>query len=174
MDEIVRQEFEAALQAGAYAAAWRYSCRLTASADDARDLLQDSLAHALPRFVQLRDPVQFRSWLLSIVRTQFLMALRSKRLTVALETELVGQLAAEPDPAAELVLDGLRRLPAAQRELLELFYIEGLELAELGRVLHVPAIVARHRLHRARAALRRQIRPPARAAQLSGVTEEYP
>jgi DNA-directed RNA polymerase specialized sigma24 family protein len=44
--------------------------------------------------------------------------------------------------------------------LLILFYIEGLSLAELGRVLNLPAIAVRHRLHRAREALRREVFKP--------------
>jgi RNA polymerase sigma factor (sigma-70 family) len=157
MDEAVRREFLAALESGAHAAAWRYCCRLTATAEDAADLLQDSLAHALPRYRALRNRDSFRSWLLAIVRTQYLGALRRRKLTVPLEEELAGQIEVEPDPDAELVVAALRRLPQPQRELLELFYLEGLSLAELGRVLGVPAVAARHRLHRARLALRQAV-----------------
>lgn len=155
------REFEDALRGEAYAAAWRYCCRLTRSAADAEELLQDSLAHALPRFGQLRDRLAFRAWLLAIVRTRFLAGLRRARRALPLEAELPAQLAAEPDPAAELVLAALRGLPAGPRELLELFYIEGLSLAELGRVLGIPAAAARHRLHRARQLLRQEVAAPA-------------
>lgn len=149
--------FEVALRAGAYESAWRYCCRLTATSDDARDLLHDSLAHALRMYPRLRKGSSLRGWLLAIVRTQFLSGLRSKRLTVPLEDELLGQLEAPPDAEHELVLACLRGMPAAQRELLELFYIEDLSLAELGTVLGIPAVAARHRLHRARESLRKQV-----------------
>lgn len=155
MDEAARQAFETALRDGAYAVAWRYCCRLTASADDAQELLQDSIAHALPRFAQLRERDAFRGWLLAIVRTRHLMALRARRYCVPLEAELAAQLEAEPNPDTEAVLHALRSLPAPQRELLELFYIGDLSLTELSRVLGVPAAAAKHRLHRAREALRR-------------------
>jgi RNA polymerase sigma-70 factor (ECF subfamily) len=167
VDSTPEAEFESALRAGAYGAAWRYCCRLAGSIDAAQDLLQDSLAQALRQFATLRDRSAFRPWLLAIIRRQFLQQLRARRLAAPLEAELPGQVEAEPDADSELVAWGLRRLPAAQRELLELFYIEGLSLAELGQVLHVPAVAARHRLHRAREALRRLVQRC--AAPLAGV-----
>lgn len=151
------------MRAGAYSAAWRYCCRLTANREDAEELLQDSLAHALPRYAQLRRSETFRGWLLAIVRTRFLTSLRQQRRVVPLEAELLDRLAADPEPEAELLLSALRGLPPAQRELLQLFYLEDLSLAELGRVLGVPAMAVRHRLHRAREALRRELQ---RAGQL--------
>jgi RNA polymerase sigma-70 factor (ECF subfamily) len=155
--ETSSQRFETALRAGAYAAAWRYCCRLCSSYEAAQDLLQDSLAHALQRFDTLREQDSFRAWLLAVVRTQFLSALRRQRLSLPLSGEELERLST-PAPEDELVLAGLRLLPAAQRELLALFYIEGLSLAELGRVLGLPTVAVRHRLHRAREALRRKVR----------------
>jgi RNA polymerase sigma-70 factor (ECF subfamily) len=157
--------FTAALAEGAQATAWRYCCRLRISLADAEDLFQDSLGQAWASFGRLRNRAAFKPWLLSIVRRRHLMDLRQRRLATPAEDELVAPLVAEPDPQAELVLAGLRQLPAPQREALELFYIEGLNLAELGLVLGVPAIAARHRLHRAREALRRLVNADQRAAQ---------
>lgn len=176
MDAAASRDFEQALRAGAYSAAWRYACRLTASADDARELLQDSLAHALTRFAQLRDPAAFKAWLLAIMRTRFLTALRARRPVVPLEGDLAGKLTVEQDthPLGELVLGCLRALPAAQREVLELFYLEDLSLAELGRVLGVPAVAVRHRLHRAREALRRAVARAQTTPALRGAGEELP
>jgi RNA polymerase sigma-70 factor, ECF subfamily len=157
------QRFEDALRAGAYQAAWRYCCRLTTSYEDAQDLLQDSVGHAYRRFGALRDAGRFKAWLLAIVRSRFLSQLRSRKLTVPLEEELLGQIETGEGGDDE-VLAHLRLLPPAQREALELFYIEGLSLAELGSVLGIPAVAARHRLHRAREALRRKVKESAELA----------
>jgi RNA polymerase sigma factor (sigma-70 family) len=150
------KQFEDWLRAGAYDSAWRYCCRLTSSYEDAQDLLQESVGIAFRKHARLRDASRFRSWLLAIVRSRFLMQLRSRRLTVPLEEELLGQVETLSEGAEEL-LAHMRQLPVAQREVLELFYFEGLSLEELGRVLAVPEIAARHRLHRAREALRRSV-----------------
>jgi DNA-directed RNA polymerase specialized sigma24 family protein len=53
-------------------------------------------------------------------------------------------------------------LPAAQAELLALFYLDGLSLVETGRVLGLSPQAVGQRLHRARLALRRSLeRQPA-------------
>jgi DNA-directed RNA polymerase specialized sigma24 family protein len=77
-----RQRFEDALRTGAYDNAWRYCCRLTASYEDAQDLLQDSLGHAVAQYARLRSRDSFRAWLLAIVRTRFVTG-----FTVRLETD---------------------------------------------------------------------------------------
>lgn len=145
-----------ALTPEAYGAAWRHCCRLCASREDAEDLLQDSLAHALSRWGQLRDPAALTAWLLRIVRTRWLAARRRGKLPLAPEAEPLARLEAA-DPRAEATLEALGRLPREQRELLVLFYVEGLSLAECGAALGLSATVVRHRLHRARGVLRRRL-----------------
>jgi DNA-directed RNA polymerase specialized sigma24 family protein len=60
------------------------------------------------------------------------------------------------DPRGELMLAALSQLPWAQKELLSLFYLEGLSLNETGQVLRLAPRVVRKRLFRARKALRRR------------------
>lgn len=172
-----RERFEQLLTDEAYSLAWRYSCRLcTAGAvvlrEDAEDLLQESLAHAYRHLHQLREPASFKGWLLSIIRTQLINRRRAARgswLSVEDLPELAdGAATSAGDPLAGEMLAALTQLPVAQRELLSLFYIEGLSLKETGQVLRIAPRVVRQRLLRAREALRRRLRPP-RAARLSEV-----
>src|SRR5690606_24929517 len=73
-----RQEhFERLLTQDVYRAAWNYSWRLCNRREDAEDLLQEALVHALRKLDQLKDDSTFKSWLLSIVRTRFLNGLRA-------------------------------------------------------------------------------------------------
>lgn len=155
-----RSQFEAALDAEVYGCAWRYAWRLAAAGrggcrEEAEDLLQEALTHAWRQFGQLRDRSQFKPWLLSIVRTRFLDRLRTQRRRPQVAGELTDQWTADaPDPALDGVHAALAQLPPGERELLTLFYCEGLSLAATGMALGLSARVVRQRLYRARQALR--------------------
>ncbi len=157
-----RRRFEAALSEETYRSAWGYACRLCTVGGvlhhaNAEDLLQEALLRAYQRLHQLRDAARFKGWLLSIMRTTYLDRLRRKGLPAAELDELTLCLPETPaDPLAELMLAAMSQLPPAQRELLSLFYIEGLNLEETGQVLQLSPRIVRQRLFRARTALRRQ------------------
>jgi RNA polymerase sigma-70 factor (ECF subfamily) len=158
----LRTQFEAALTAEVYAAAWRYAWRLAAAGrggcrEEAEDLLQEALTQAWRQFGQLRTRAQFKAWLLSIVRSRHLDRLRRQRRRPQVDSEPPAELAAPSILAADEagVVEALALLPAAERELLTLFYCEGLSLADTGMALGLSARVVRQRLYRARQALRR-------------------
>lgn len=147
--------------------AWRYSCRLCKTREDAEDLLQEALAHALSRFSQLRDLARFKSWLMSIVRTQFLMQHRrntAEKFTVSDREQDIGSsladLAVGPnaDPLADIAAVSLSQLPDEQREILSLFYLDDLNLHEAAEVLGISTGAVRSRLYRARGAMRRELK----------------
>jgi RNA polymerase sigma-70 factor (ECF subfamily) len=157
-----RTQFETALTDEVYTAAWRYAWRLAASGrggcrEEAEDLLQEALTHAWRQFGQLRDVLQFKAWLLSIVRTRHLNRLRTSRRRPQVAGEPAVDLAEHtaPDPEAQAALVALQQVPAAERELLKLFYLEGLSLAETGAATGLDARVVRQRLYRARQSMRR-------------------
>ncbi len=149
-----QQRFETLLTSEVYQAAWRYCLRLRRGREDAEDLLQESLVRAFTRLSQLRDEGRFKSWLLSIVRRRFLDRYRRERSRPPVLSEPEPQPASE-DPLAAHIAETLTRLPAPQRELISLFYIDGLSLKETGQVLGIRPQVVRQRLYRARRALRR-------------------
>ncbi len=152
--------FEELLSEQAYNSAWRYCCLLCACREDAEDLLQDSLVHALQRLGQLRDSAGFRGWLLSIVRSRFLNTRRRRRGEEQREQELawISTVQAEDPRAAELAA-ALRALPQQQRLELTLFYLEGLSLQECAQALGLSETALQARLHRSRAALRLKLAP---------------
>ena len=156
----LRSQFEAALSAEVYGSAWRYAWRLAAAGrggcrEEAEDLLQEALTHAWRQFGQLRERSQFKAWLLCIVRTRFLNRLRTQRRRPSVDGELPEQLLApEPDPGQADLWSALALLPEPERELLILFYCEGLSLVETGVALRLSARVVRQRLYRARQSLR--------------------
>jgi RNA polymerase sigma-70 factor (ECF subfamily) len=156
----LRSQFEAALTAEIYGMAWRYAWRLAAAGrggcrEEAEDLLQEALTHAWRQFGQLRERSQFKAWLLSIVRTRHLDRLRAQRRRPQVIGEPPPELrGADHDSPATEIGAALALLPAGERELLTLFYCEGLSLEETGLTLKLSARVVRQRLYRARQALR--------------------
>ncbi len=158
--------FETALQPGAYTAAWRYAWYLSRNREDAQDLLQDALALAYVHHGQLNAAASFTGWLLSIVRRTHLLRLRQTKPGPGVQPEAQPQLAVSGGnelPTAglaalpPLLATALLKLPAMQREVLELYYLHELELGEVGQALGIAPGAAKLRLFRARAALRRQL-----------------
>lgn len=103
---------------------------------------------------------------MSIVRTRFLMdqrrhAIERERLQHSEQDageSLVDYTAApQGDAHTEEIAAALTRLPASQREILSLFYIDGLNLVETARVLDVSVGAIQQRLFRARGALKREL-----------------
>jgi RNA polymerase sigma-70 factor (ECF subfamily) len=178
-DDARRAQFEQLLTEEAYQAAWRHACRMCTAAGrvqtaDAEDLLQESLVHALLKLQQLREPARFTGWLLSIVRTRFISRHRGRAPAAVALDDAPPLAAAEHagDPLVTEMLAALASLPKAQQRLLELFYMDGLSLKETGQALGIAPRVVRQRLHRARAALRKQLAAPATSIRISpGSTE---
>ncbi len=158
------EAFERALTEDAYRAAWRYASYLEKVPESAQDLLQDALAHAYLRFSQLHDHERFKGWLLNIVRTQFLMERRrSKRRSqhldwtgrepglAAANTDNVLPLEACLPPELAAVL---HRLPPKLREIIELYYLQDLDLDQAAQVAGISTGAAKARLFRGRKRLR--------------------
>ncbi len=159
------EAFETLLTQPVLDSAWRYAYRLCHQREDAEDLLQDGLAHAFNRLPQLKEPGAFKSWLMCIIRSQFLMNIRRRRVedlvhasaddsTLLLEDPHRVDLASQEALEVEVAL---RQLPECQREILELFYLDELNLAETARVLGLSQGAVQQRLFRARGALKRAI-----------------
>jgi len=158
MADIAKQQlFETLVTVDVYEVAWRVCRRLTRSREDAEDLLQESLVHAYTRLGQLRDQSRFRGWLLSIVRTRHLEKLRREKSRPQATCELPQLADAGAEPFDATVAAALAQLPSPQRELLSLFYLDGLSLKETGQALGIRPQIVRQRLYRARQALRRRL-----------------
>ena len=82
--------------------------------------------------------------------------------------ELTGNLAASALPQAGMLNAALAGLPKHQQELIGLFHLDDLSLAETAQTLGIGVNTVKQRLLRARAALKRQLDP----AFASGELEE--
>lgn len=145
---------------------WRLAhswCRNRALADD---LVQDTLAKALDRHNQLRDPESMHAWLCSILANCWHDHLRGGRDTLDIDTVEESALPSTCCPEEDCLQNEIVRrvraavgvLPAGQREVVTLVDLEEFSYAEVAAILDVPIGTVMSRLSRARAALREALR----------------
>lgn len=140
----------------------RYALKLTNDSALADDLTQDVWLRALQGLGKLREAAQFRAWLFGIAHRTFMDRLRS-RYAMPLDTgidldELAAADAIADDEDLEQALAvGMASLPIVEREVLTLFYLEELSLADIAAALGIPVGTVKSRLFRARTLLRKHI-----------------
>jgi RNA polymerase sigma-70 factor, ECF subfamily len=123
------------------------------------DILQEVFVHALASIHGLRNPAALRPWLLSIATHCARRTLRSRsrrawlHLFVDADEEALHEPAARsPDPEAaetvRAVYAVLRAMPADDRIVFALRYIEGMELSEVAIAVSVSLATVKRRLRR--------------------------
>jgi RNA polymerase sigma-70 factor (ECF subfamily) len=144
--------------------AWRAALRITGSASDADDCLQDALIDALEL---ARSGTRIRNWgalLRRLATTRALDRVREKRRRAAEAVADWGELAGVGAPMsrgleeaelAERLRDALGKISSRQAEVFCLHCLEGFRYEEIAQQLNVSVGVVSAHLHRAREKLRR-------------------
>ncbi|PRX51338.1 RNA polymerase sigma-70 factor (ECF subfamily) [Prauserella shujinwangii] len=150
---------------------YRVALRITGSAAEAEDVVQDAWIAAWRGLPDFRGDSAVSTWLYRVVTNAALGHVRRRRPTVSLDEALAGPgrarldaglLAdAHADPEGhvvrteqvEAVLWAIASLDVTQRVPLVLRELEGLSYEEVAEVLEVNVAALRSRLHRARVAL---------------------
>src|SRR5438132_5222114 len=135
-------------------------------AEETEDVVQEALLRAYLGLSRLRDPERFGSWLCGIAVNLTKMRLRRRAAQPRLVA--VSGLAAEAVDVEErellqLVQDAVELLPAGQRDVVLMHYLDDLSFQEIARLLETTPGAVRVRLHRAREQLRRELAPLAPA-----------
>lgn len=136
-----------------------YARRVTQDSDAAAELTQDIWLRIFRGIGRLRDPHRFRSWLFGIAHRAFADSLRHRYKALPLAERDADTLIDEAAPAHEnldLVEHGLARLAPVEREILTLFYLQELSIAEIAEALSIAPGTVKSRLHRARHLLREE------------------
>ena len=142
--------------------------RIVGDPELAREVLQDTFLRSWDGGATY-DPLRGRVawWLMGIARNRAIDVLRSRSHQARLRehgTEPFPGLAGEPGPddvvaVRRAVMDALARLPAAQREAIELAYYRGLTQTEIARQLGQPLGTIKSRTREAMERLRLTLRP---------------
>jgi RNA polymerase sigma-70 factor (ECF subfamily) len=148
--------------------------RMLRDAAEAEDVVQHAFVNAYRALSRFDARRPFRHWLLRITTNLCRNRLAARRLRPraagfdpdAPPPERVApepaEGAADADPAeAARVRAAVEHLPDAYRLAVVLRYVHGLSLEDLAEVTGEPVATVKTHLHRARAALRRALSPPA-------------
>ena len=146
-------------------AAYNYARRLTGSASEADDVVQDAALRAFRFYGSFRGG-NGRAWLLAIVRNTYYTALQKARAgmhTVPLEDDDPAVEAAlarsdidtltQQSNARTLINRALDELPPDYREIIVLRELEELSYKEIAHVIDIPIGTVMSRLARARGLL---------------------
>lgn len=137
---------------------------------DADELVQSTLLAAVGARDQFRADASFRTYLFTIARHKlyrYLRALQSDR-EVDFSISSVAELVTTPgtqldrDAAQRRLTAAMRELSVEHQTLLELYYWEGIEVAELARIFETRPATVRTWLFRARGQLREKLGHQAR------------
>jgi RNA polymerase sigma-70 factor (ECF subfamily) len=135
--------------------------RLVADPDEAEDLLQETLVRSWLSIGGVRSPARAQSWLLQVARNCCRDYHKSaqRRMQPTEQRELESYVnrygrAAPPERIAADVGEAVGSLSPAEREVVELFYVQGLTIAEVGARTGSPAGTIKSRLFTARHHLR--------------------
>lgn len=145
----------------------RFARSLSKDVVEADDLCQRALERALKSRQQWREGTRLDAWMFMIMRNCWIDELRSQNRRrshfVPLEAaDRRGPQAApeESDPLRRIDLhSAVQSLPAEQRELVALVWIEGLSYREAADLLSIPMGTLTSRLFRARKALIGSLEP---------------
>ena len=127
-------------------------------ADLASDLAQETIAKALKRTNQLRDPDKLNSWLFGILINCWRDHFRQLRDHIDIdEVELKHEETPEKLNQTQDMVDSVRasiaRLPEGQRQVVTLVNLEGFSYADVAEILGIPVGTVMSRLSRARTSL---------------------
>lgn len=134
-----------------------YARSLTANADDAEDLAQDSIERAL-RSTGTPNPLdELRPWLFRVIRNLHYDELRKRRVRREYSAGF-GRLSVEASAVGDHARDVMIRLafdklPPETREVLFLVDVMGMKYSEAALVMDVPNGTVMSRISRARRAL---------------------
>jgi len=151
---------------------YRMALRLTGTAANAEDLVQDTVLKAFRAWDSFRQGTNARGWLLTILRNTFINDYRRGRRAPRLvdievaESHALTHEGGGSDPEGEFfhhlvddrILAALDALPEEFREVVVLSDVEGLGYAQIAGMLGVPVGTVKSRLFRARRQLQAALR----------------
>jgi RNA polymerase sigma-70 factor, ECF subfamily len=143
----------------------RSACLMCGQSANAQDIVQETFCRALAALPDFRCEAGVYTWLFSIMRNVYLKQLRHERrlLNFLLLQPRVSQAEGNPADHCEQksthsqLVEAIRKLPAKQREVVILRFVDDLKIADIARILSLPEGTIKSRLFKAGARLQELI-----------------
>jgi RNA polymerase sigma-70 factor (ECF subfamily) len=154
-----------AIHKDSYAGVFRFVRRRVESPEVAEEIAADVFRVAWQKWAD--EPRTDIAWLLTVARNLIGNAYRSRDRQQALQEKLRAAAVLAGGHGSEIVAvhDAMAALREKDRDILQLAYWDGLDTPEIAGVLECSESAAKVRLHRARAAFRKQM--PAGAEKMT-------
>ncbi|GIU19683.1 RNA polymerase subunit sigma-24 [Shewanella sp. MBTL60-112-B2] len=138
-----------------YPRAISFAVKLCGDVHLAEDAVQNALIRLAKTVNKLQDPGAINSWVFKLVRWQVQDLLKQQKRYQPME-------GTEPLVRNDKFDDGdlakaLAKLPDIEGQVIHLFYLEGLSLKEIAKVLEIPQGTVKSRLFRARERLKQTL-----------------
>lgn len=134
----------------------RLAYRFTRDEEMAQDVVQDVFIYFLKKFPGFELTAKMTTFLYPTVKFTSLQRIRQRRRESQTEDyELISIPAPEePTSSREELAKAMSVLPAEQRDVILMRYLDGFTFEEIGSILDIPAGTVKSRIHRALKTLR--------------------
>lgn len=151
-------------------AVFRYAFHLMGNREDADDVKQETFLRAYQAIEGYRNEASFRTWLFRICSNLCRDRIKSwERRNVAYHADFSSEIEQYESPdesphriveraqTLQIIMNALQHLPVAQRELIVLHEIEGLDYIDIGTILGCNRVSVKLRVFRARRMLQERV-----------------
>lgn len=129
--------------------------------DDCADAISEAVAKAFERLHTLREDKYAKTWLIRILINECFSIRRYAQRYICsgeeqeLETMLENNKNASEEADYSMLYTAIRRLPAKNRLVIVLYYLEGYSVREIADLLHMGESAVKTRMSRARKEMKR-------------------
>lgn len=123
--------------------------------EDAKDAVGETVLKAYEHLENLRDVKKFKYWIMKILMNEAKTMWRKRNKVIA-SGDMMAMEGITVDEHYEL-LDTIQTLPDEFRNVLTLYYYQGLTMKEVGKIMGMPEGTVKSRLNRGRVLLRGKI-----------------
>lgn len=129
-----------------------YAIRLCGDTELAKDAVQETWITTTKKIRKLNDPKAFQCWLYKTLRWRITDLVRKQPITEKISTEVETPYINVNNKSDLLKM--IVQLPLYEQEVVHLFYLEQMKIAEIAIIQNIPAGTVKSRLNRARKQLK--------------------